>query len=105
MKAVVRGKGRKRTLEWTVRPIPGQRVKLSEEGPGAHRSFGVLKGRSGTIKFSPANGKRGKRQLLAVVEQDGIFRKSIVAGTYIAPGPTKPGRPRASGCAARAPSS
>ena len=94
VKAVVRGKGRKRTLEWTVRPIPGQRVKLSEEGPGAHRNFGVLKGRSGTIKFSPANGKKGKRELLAVVEQDGIFRKSIVAGTYIAPGPTKPGRPR-----------
>jgi hypothetical protein len=53
----------------------------------------VLKGKSGTIKFSPANGKAGKRRLLAVVEQDGTFRKSIVAGTYTAPGPVRPGRP------------
>ena len=94
VKAVVRGKGRKRTLEWTVRQIRGQRVKLSEEGPGAHRSFGVLKGRTGTIKFSPANGRKGKRRLLAVVEQNGVLRRSIVAGTYIAPGPIRPGQPR-----------
>jgi hypothetical protein len=94
VKAVVRGSGHSRTLAWTVRPIPGQRVRLSEEGRGAHRSFGVLKGRSGQIKFSPANGRAGRRTLLAVVEQDGVFRKSVVAGTYTAPGPVRPGRPR-----------
>ena len=92
--AAVTGRGHKRTLSWTVKPIPGQRVQLSEEGPGAHRSFGVLEGKSGEIKFSPANGKAAKRRLLAVVEQDGTFRKSIVAGTYEAPGPVRPGRPR-----------
>jgi hypothetical protein len=94
VKAVVTGRGHKRALDWTVRPIAGQRVRLSEEGRGAHRSFGVLKGRSGRVRFSPANGKAGKRTLLAVVEQDGLFRKSIVAGTYTAPGPVRPGRPR-----------
>jgi hypothetical protein len=94
VKATVTGTGHNRTLEWTVRPIEGQRVRLSEEGRGAHRSFGVLKGRSGEIKFSPANGKAGKRRLLAVVEQNGTFRDSIVAGTYTAPGPVRPGKPR-----------
>lgn len=94
VEASVTGKGHNRTLSWTVKKIPGQVVRLSEEGPGAFRNFGVLKPGKGSMKFSPANGKAGKRTLTAVVEQDGVFRQSIVAGSYTAPGPQKPGRPK-----------
>ena len=58
VKAVVKGKGHKRTIRWTVKKIAGQKVRLSEEGPGAFKNFGELKGGKGTIKFYRQTARR-----------------------------------------------
>lgn len=91
--AVVRGKGRRRTLSYRVRQIAGQTVRLVEEGGGAYQELATLRRARGRLRFTPANGKRGKRQIVALVEQDGLPRDRLLAGGYAAPGPIVPARP------------
>lgn len=92
--AVVSGKGHRRTVSYTVRTIAGQSVRLAEEGKGAYKLLGVARGARGTIAFRPAGGPAGKRQIIALVEQGGRPRARVVAGSYTAPGPQRPTRPR-----------
>ena len=94
VKAVVSGKGRNRELTWKIRQIPGQRVRIVEEGRGAYNQIVAPKTRTGTVRFTPTNGKKGKRKLFAMIEQDGMPRDRVLAGTYVAPGPPRPSAPR-----------
>jgi len=94
VKAKVRGRGLKRTLDYTVRQIPGQVVRFVEEGRGAYEPIGRAKGRAGSIKFTPANGARGKRRILALVDQNGLPRDRLAVATYKAPGLIRPARPK-----------
>ena len=94
VKVAVSGKGRKRKLTWKIRRIPGQRVRIAEQGPGAYNQIVAPTTATGTVRFTPTNGKKGRRRLFAFVEQDGMPRARVLAGTYVAPGPPRPSAPR-----------
>ena len=86
VRAKVSGKGRRRVLSWTATPNPGQRIAFYEEGGGTRGALGrPVTGARGRIRFSPADGKAGRRTVVAVVEQDGLVRETVDAGTYSAP--------------------
>lgn len=90
----VGGKARRRTVAYRVRAIPGQTVTFSEVGAGtAAKIIGTAKGSRGTLRFAPAEGKAGRRKIVALVEQDGRPRERITVASYRAPGPLRPGRP------------
>src|SRR5690606_9238201 len=91
----VGGKARRRTLRYRVKAVPGQVVTFSEVRPGvAGKVLGAAKGTSGTLRFSPAAGKGGRRQVVALVEQDGKPRTQRTVASYVAPAALRPGRPR-----------
>jgi hypothetical protein len=93
-RARVRGQGHRRTLEWRLRPIPGQRVRFVEFGRDVRNVIKTTSARRGRVAFHPADGPGGKRSIMALVEQNGRPRTTLTAGTYIAPPRPRPGRPR-----------
>lgn len=92
--ARVRGHGRRRTLEWRLRPIPGQRVRFVEFGRDVRNVIEVTSARRGRVAFTPADGPRGRRRIMAMVEQNGLPRTTLTAGSYVAPPRPRPGKPR-----------
>lgn len=90
----VSGKGHARRLAYTVKPLPGQTVRFVERAAGAGADLGAAKGAKGTLRFSPANGPKGTRQIVAMVDQNGAPRRQLVVATYTAPAPLRPGRPK-----------
>jgi hypothetical protein len=92
--AAVSGSGRKLTLHWHLRPIKGQRVQFAEEGPGVRNVIATTSAATGQAGFRPAEGPAGKRKIVALVEQNGLPRTSLPAGSYRAPGRIHPARPR-----------
>lgn len=99
VKSRVAGRGHSRTLRYDVRRINGQRVTFIERmGSSVGRKLGaVAGGGSGSLKFRPGFGPAGRREIVALVEQDGKPRETQVVASYTAPRPllpTKPGRVR-----------
>jgi hypothetical protein len=90
----VSGEGTTRTLTYTVKAIAGQTVEFAEKGKGAAADLGRAKGTGGTIRFTPAAGPKGTRQIIAEVEENGVPRTNIVVGTYVAPAPAGPDAPK-----------
>jgi hypothetical protein len=89
-KPSVKAKVRGGKLRYTIKPIPGQVVRFVERGPSAGGEIGVARGARGTLRFKPAPGRAERRQIVALVEQDGQLRDRIVVATYKAPGINKP---------------
>ena len=87
------GHGYARTLTYKVRTIPGQTVRFAERAAGAGGELGVAKGAAGTLRFAPSDGAPGRRQVVALVEQNGLPRTEIVVGSYVAPANRRAGRP------------
>jgi hypothetical protein len=94
VRAAVRGDGHRRALAYRVKPIPGQRVVFQERGRGVSRTLGATRRRHGTLRFRPADGRGGRRRIVAVVEQGGLPRRRLTVASYRAPARAKPGRPR-----------
>jgi hypothetical protein len=94
VRASVTGRAHRRTLHWRLRPIDGQRVQLVEVGRDVRNVIATTRARSGRASFSPAEGPGGKRRIVALVEQNGLPRTRIAAGSYRAPPPLRPGRPK-----------
>jgi uncharacterized delta-60 repeat protein len=99
VRASVTGTGQKRTLRYTVKPQKGQRVKFAERRPKTGEAtlfapLGNATGASGNIAFTPATGPAGQREVVAIVEQDGRPRTSIVVARYTAPAPLRPAAPK-----------
>jgi hypothetical protein len=90
----VGGKGYARELSYTIKPISGQTVRFLERSAGAGADLGKAKGTKGTLKFTPVDGPKGTRQIVADVTQNGLPRRQIVVASYTAPGPRKPGKPK-----------
>jgi len=90
----VRGRGQSRRLSYRLRPITGQSVSFIERGPGVNTPIGTARGARGSFRFQPADGRPGRRRILAVVEQYGVPRETRAVGVYSAPPPLRPGRPR-----------
>ena len=89
--AKVGGKGRARTLNFTATPVQGRKVRFFEVAPKGERLIGVSDASRGTLKFTSAPGKGGKRVIEAAVEQDGIPRERLEVATYTAPARARPG--------------
>lgn len=94
VKAKVRGRGRTRELHYELDAQPGQKVTFVERGGGAGGEIGVARGREGVLRFTPADGAKGKRSIVALVEQDGQVRAEDVVAGYVAPKPSGPARVR-----------
>ncbi|HEX6390968.1 MAG TPA: hypothetical protein VFZ89_16025, partial [Solirubrobacteraceae bacterium] len=94
VKARVGGKGRERTLSYAVTPRDGQKVTFVERGPSAGGEIGEAKGAKGTLRFTPAEGKAETREIVALVEQNGMTREQVKVASYRAPANTRPGKVR-----------
>jgi PKD repeat protein len=82
VKARVTGRGTHRVLRWTLKRIPGQRVRLLETGRKGGRLLTVTNRARGHKRFTPAAGLSAKRRIVAFVEQGGLPRTKIAAGRY-----------------------
>jgi hypothetical protein len=91
--ATVRNTGRTRTIDYKIKPIPGQTVEFAEDGSDTHRTVGVAKGTSGSLRFVPQEGSGRSRQLVAIVKQNGLPRAHIKLGRFMAPAPVRPTTP------------
>jgi hypothetical protein len=94
VRARVTGKGRRRTLHWRLRAIPGQRVRFAELGRDVASLIATTRARRGAVRFRPALGPGGRRRIVALVEHAGLPRTNLNAGSYIAPPRPRPGKPR-----------
>jgi hypothetical protein len=94
VRATVRGDGRRRVLAYRVRPDAGQRVMFLELGGRTYRRLGAARGASGRIRFAPAPGRAGRREIVAQIQRGGLVVKNLVVARYTAPGTARPARPR-----------
>ncbi len=88
-------KGRKRALVYNARRIDGQRIRFYELGKGVSKRIGVVKGGGkGALNFSAADGPNRSRRIVASIDSFGLPRERLFVGSYKAPGPIKPARPK-----------
>ena len=92
--ASVTGHGRSRVLSWKLRPIHGQRVTFAEVGKDVRNAIASTTAKNGSVRFKLADGPGGRRQIVALVEQNRTPRATLTVASFRAPGPKKPGRPR-----------
>jgi hypothetical protein len=106
--AGVGGKGYKRTLGYAYSPNPGQKVTFVERGPRTTQILGTARAGKckeqlkddrrplacGQLKFTPGHGPAGKRDIIAVIEQDGRPRDELKIASYVAPKDRLPAAPR-----------
>lgn len=92
VKASVRGAGRRRSLHFHLRHIEGQQVTFAEQSGHVYREIGSTRKARGSFRFHPAPGPRGKRSIVAIVEQNGVPRAKLTVAHYKAP-PTRRLRP------------
>ncbi len=94
VKARVTGSGLKRRLTWTATPIQGQRITFSEQGAKSGEVLGSTTRARGSLAFTPTDGPKGKRTIVAEILQSGNPRTVLKVATYTAPrvAPGRPGR-------------
>jgi hypothetical protein len=86
----VTGHGRVRVLHYAVSRRPGLVIQFAEAiGSGQH-VLGIAKHARGSIKFTPADGPKGKRTIFARILQDGLQHENRAVASYIAPPPLVP---------------
>jgi hypothetical protein len=81
-----------RTLSYNVTPLPGQQVTFAEQGKAAVQILGRARGGRGTLRFTPADGRGGRRKVIGLVSSYGKPRTQITVATYVAPAPPRPAR-------------
>lgn len=95
VKARVAGRGRERVLRYRISPVdPGQKVTFAERGARTYRVLGQARGASGSLRFTPGPGRRGRRTIVALVERGGAPAKTLSVARFSAPADAKPARPR-----------
>lgn len=94
VRAKVGGRGLRRTLRYTVKPAPGQKVTFAESTAKVAHVIGTARGRHGTLRFAPGQGPAGTRKIVAEVSQRGLPRAERVVARYRAPGPLRLAKPR-----------
>jgi hypothetical protein len=92
--ARVRGHGRRRTLKWHLRKIPGQRVVFWEKGRDSAKIIGSTSRPHGKLRFTIANASAGRRAIVAQVLSYGKPRKDLTIAHFHAPAPLKPAKPK-----------
>ncbi len=94
VRARVTGSGRTRVLRYRISGASGQRVTFIERGARTYSRIGTVRYRRGSIPFRPAAGRRGRRQIEAVIERNGVATKLLRVARYAAPADARPARPR-----------
>ena len=87
----VTGKGAARKLTYDVTKDPSQTVSFIERGPSTAGTIGAASKLAGAIAFTPAGGAGDRREIVAIVEQDGMVTDQLVVGHYRAPKAFRPG--------------
>ncbi|HEX8648436.1 MAG TPA: PKD domain-containing protein [Thermoleophilaceae bacterium] len=85
--------GAKRRLTWEATPIQGQRIVFSEQGAKGGGVIGRTTKARGSLTFTPSDGPKGKRTIVAEVLQSGNPRETLKVASYSAPriAPPRPG--------------
>ncbi|MFL5845078.1 MAG: PKD domain-containing protein [Solirubrobacteraceae bacterium] len=78
-------------LDYKVLDQPGLQVEFAERSGKTFASLGTVKPGVGTLKFRPAAGPKGSRDIVAILTTDGRPRSQSVVGQYDAPAPSRPG--------------
>ncbi len=92
--AHVSGHGRRRTLVYSMDPLPGETVTFVERGPKLGHTIGVATGTAGRIPFTPGYGPAGQRSIEAMITVGPMPRENVTVARYQASAPPKPARPR-----------
>jgi hypothetical protein len=92
--ATVGGKSRARLLRYRASRGGGLATVFVERWSGGQRTLGSARAAAGTIRFAPAPGPRGRREIVALVTRDGVPRLERTVARYTAPAPARPGRVR-----------
>jgi hypothetical protein len=79
-------------LTYAVKPLPGQEVRFAEIGKGGGGEIGRARKTRGAIRFTPADGPREPRKIIALVQSNGTPRTTLVVTRYEAPGERRPAR-------------
>jgi hypothetical protein len=81
-------------VRWSLGRQPGLTVVLSERSAAGARRIGRVRGGSGTLSFTPAEGLGRRRSIEATIERDGLPVTTRRLGSFTAPRPARPGRVR-----------
>ncbi|MBB4664541.1 hypothetical protein [Conexibacter arvalis] len=92
--ARVGGRGRARTLRYRATRGGGLATTFVERWSGGQRTIGTARRAAGTIRFAPAPGPRGRRDVVALVTRDGLPRLERTVARYTAPPPRRLARVR-----------
>jgi hypothetical protein len=93
VRARVDGHGSARVLSYEIRDGSGRQVTFAERGKRTFRILGTTHSARGTIRFSPAAGAAGQRQILALLERNGVPARAIVVARYSVSAAPRLGRP------------
>ncbi len=93
--AKVTGKGAKRTLVYDARKKGGQKVTFFERGRNVFHRIGSSTGGKGKIRFTPAQGAGGTRQIVTTANLDGTPIPNQTLARFRVAGTPRTGRPRA----------
>jgi hypothetical protein len=94
VRARLSGRGLKRTLHYHVTAGPSVAVRFAEKTNRLLHVIGSAKRTSGTIRFRPAFGPPGRRQLIAQITNNGLPLSTQTLGSFVAPRPPRPGKAR-----------
>lgn len=92
--ATITGHGRKRVLHYHATVPSDTAITFAEQTGHLLHVIGKATGRSGKISFTPATGPGGRRQIVALITDDGLPFANRTVSTYTAPAPARPGRAR-----------
>ena len=96
LRVSVTGTGSTRALRYDIARVPGRRVTFFERGRSSYKRLGAVAGGKGALRFAPATGSSGLRQIVARVELDGVPTPERTVARY---------RPRAASRDSRGPAS
>ncbi len=93
VRARVDGRGRRRALRWTFTRVRGRSVVFYEQGRDTRRRLTATTHRRGRLSFTVPDGRAGRREIIAMLRQDGLTQSAGVVAHYTAPRPRRPRRP------------
>lgn len=94
IRARVTGSGTTRRLAYSVSSRPGLSVSFAERSSRTYHVLGHASGARGSLRFVPAAGAAGRREIVAIVSDGGVQREIVTVASYRAPGPVTPARVR-----------
>ena len=93
LRVSVTGTGSTRALRYDIARVPGRRVTFFERGRSSYKRLGAVAGGKGALRFAPATGSSGLRQIVARVELDGVPTPERTVARYRPAPPPRLARP------------